>query len=537
MDYLSNIPAPLLDDLIQGRCVPFVGAGFSRNAVTRAGEKMPLWDDLGRALAQELPDYGYAGALDAVSAYEHEYSRAKLVEKLQGLLLTDTARPGMAHGAFCSLPFELVVTTNFDFLLEQGYARLQRHCQPVINEDQLSVHFDKPSVALLKLHGDLHHPNRLVATEEDYDAFLNRYPLLATYLANLLIRMTPLFLGYSLDDPDFRQVWQVIGDRLGRLRRQAYTIAVGADRHTVSRFDRRGVKVINLPGRPEEIAEALGELFVQLHEYWFARLLKSSTATEEEPLAELVGPKNATSRLCYMSASGALLPWFKRVVYPMVVEHGFTPVASPDIISPGDNTLAKVLALLERAELVVIDVSNAGTQQELAWATSLPHKRVLAIVPEGSGRWLDGPAVTLVTRQVDVIAYDEGVVASIDAWFAKAERELRAGFEDEPMRLLEKQEYRAAVVSAITLLERSLAEFLLPQGENRLFPRPSLHQMLDWPESREILAETEHKRILTWMRTRNQIVHADSDVTKRKAQAVVKGVQTIMAKLRGGESN
>ena len=40
---------------------------------------------------------------------------------------------------------------------------------------------------------------------------------MSTYLANLLISRTALFIGYSLDDPDFRAIWQVVKDRLGRL--------------------------------------------------------------------------------------------------------------------------------------------------------------------------------------------------------------------------------------------------------------------------------------------------------------------------------
>jgi hypothetical protein len=34
---------------------------------------------------------------------------------------------------------------------------------------------------LIKLHGDLWHPGRLLVTEADYDSFLANYQLLATY--------------------------------------------------------------------------------------------------------------------------------------------------------------------------------------------------------------------------------------------------------------------------------------------------------------------------------------------------------------------
>jgi hypothetical protein len=52
--YLQSFPKPLLDDLIAGRWLPIVGAGFSRNAVLPQGKAMPLWTDLGEALGRDL---------------------------------------------------------------------------------------------------------------------------------------------------------------------------------------------------------------------------------------------------------------------------------------------------------------------------------------------------------------------------------------------------------------------------------------------------------------------------------------------------
>ncbi|RZK35674.1 MAG: SIR2 family protein [Hymenobacter sp.] len=163
------------------------------------------WDELGKAFADDIHGYNYKNnAIDAISAYAHEYSRTSLIEKLATLLLVNKIKPGKTHRAFCELQFDIVCTTNFEFLLEASYASISKFCQPIIDEEQLSISA-KAGVSLLKLHGDLHHPKRLVATEEDYDKFLNNYPMLATFLANLLITRTALFIGYSLDDADFRQ--------------------------------------------------------------------------------------------------------------------------------------------------------------------------------------------------------------------------------------------------------------------------------------------------------------------------------------------
>jgi len=40
-----KIPKPLLEDIASGKCLPFIGAGFSLNAKLPEGEVMPDWSD------------------------------------------------------------------------------------------------------------------------------------------------------------------------------------------------------------------------------------------------------------------------------------------------------------------------------------------------------------------------------------------------------------------------------------------------------------------------------------------------------------
>ena len=98
--YLKHFPKPLLDDLVTGRWLPVVGAGFSRNAQISSGKAMPLWSDLGRGLASDLQDYIYVNPIDAISSFEYEFGRAKLIEKISHLIHLGKARPGIAHQAF-----------------------------------------------------------------------------------------------------------------------------------------------------------------------------------------------------------------------------------------------------------------------------------------------------------------------------------------------------------------------------------------------------------------------------------------------------
>jgi hypothetical protein len=292
---LTTFPKPLLDDLVADRWLPIVGAGLSRNALVSSGTQMPLWSQLGELIGRDLPGYAYSGPIDALSAFEQQYGRPTLIEKLSKLLLVDAARPGAAHEAFCSLPFNLVCTTNIDFLLERQYGQTPRHCTPLIDEAQLSVNRSKSSVALLKLHGDLNHPSRLVVTEHDYDSFLSRFPLLVTFITNLMMTRTAVLIGYSFDDPDLRQIWQIIGDQLGSSRRVAYSIMAGAEPTDVARFERRGVRVINLPGSRDQYGQVLADAFTMLRSYWERVLTPASQRPEEEPARTRDTAANAVS--------------------------------------------------------------------------------------------------------------------------------------------------------------------------------------------------------------------------------------------------
>ena len=58
--------------------------------------------------------------------------------------------------------------------------------------------------------------------------------------------MTALFLGYSLQDPFFNQIWDNIGLDFGALRRCGYAVLFDGDPLDVDDLRSRGIQVINL---------------------------------------------------------------------------------------------------------------------------------------------------------------------------------------------------------------------------------------------------------------------------------------------------
>ena len=139
-NFIDSIPKPLLDDIVHNQCIPIIGAGFSRNADLPNNLKMPLWEDLGKHFAKQMKGFEYTDPIDAISTYCHEFSKPKAVEILSEILFIDTAKPGNVYNALSDLKFDILITTNFDFLLEKAYENISKNtCVPIIGEDQLSV--------------------------------------------------------------------------------------------------------------------------------------------------------------------------------------------------------------------------------------------------------------------------------------------------------------------------------------------------------------------------------------------------------------
>ncbi len=513
---------------------------MSLNAVVPTGRKMPLWAGMSKELTDELSDFASTSVLDGISAYEHEFGRARLIERLSDILLIREAQPGNAHKEFCTIPFDIVCTTNFDFLLERQYDLTPRYVYPVVDEEQLSMNVGNAGTLLLKLHGDLRHPKRLIVTEADYEGFLNNYPLLATYLSNQLITKTAVFVGYSLDDPDFRQIWHIVSERLGRTRRMAYAIVVNARPADIARFERRGVKVINLPGSRDKYGEVLAATFKELREYMRENVIAVSKVTEEQPLRELLLPRDATTRLCFFSLPLELLPFYRERIFPVVEEAGFVPVTADDVVTPGDNTSAKLDALIDRASVMVAELTSPWTMAEYrmaiarikgAEADSIQRKplRLIIVVTDPEQAPPSAQGFPVLRRPSKITDVPEGFIADLGGILREIAAQSGVERQAEPQRLFEAREYRAAVISAMTLLETKLRDRLnkIPWPQTR---RPlSMHSLIDQAVEQEIIPPELRIRVDSWMRTRNEVVHSSVSISRAQAREIVDGVLELTA--------
>jgi hypothetical protein len=214
------------------RCILFLGAGVHAPPpegspfAYPAHERPPVGSALSRELAAAC-DFATrfpgedAGNLQRVAlAYEIDSSRRRLVDAIASEVDART-QPSPMLRALARLDFPLVITTNYDGLLERALRDVGK--QPRVSvykpDTEATTDFEDETVqspVIYKLHGDIAHRESLVVTDEDYIQFVLRmsdkdpYDPIPLSLKHYLKRWTTLFIGYSLLDYNLRLLFKTL---------------------------------------------------------------------------------------------------------------------------------------------------------------------------------------------------------------------------------------------------------------------------------------------------------------------------------------
>jgi hypothetical protein len=204
------------------------------------------------------------------------------------------------------------------------------------------------------------------------------------------------------------------------------------------------------------------------------------------------------------------------------------PITADDVVSPGENILAKIEALLDRTLLFVADASTQSTLAELRMAfAKINPARILIITDSPYQPRSDLGSVQVLIRP-DITTVDPAeFLHQVQAWFFTAAERLAPSLVAEPIRLLERREYRSAVISAMTLLESTLRDRLeLPKGPSSR--GMGLRQLLEHAQKQGLLRNINIQTILGWLKVRNEVVHSQLTVSRSMAEQIVRGVFEIV---------
>jgi hypothetical protein len=273
----------IVESIEEGLCVPFLGAAVNlsvdgyaglplgyevaeRLLAPLVGKKRIKFDDFvtvqpGPLLTATAEDDGNVTTLkellqDLIRVRAEDLARVALhvesgagkgtlVQRLRTILNAAECEPSRILTTIAGLPIRLVVTTNYDELMEEAYHRAEPAQEPLVITQPLKgfkpaarSRWAKELAAVIpkdagprqpderpivyKIHGSLGEGSGdLIVSEEDYIGFLdtlgrNRKGGVPTLIQDLVVQSRLLFLGYSLEDWDFRTLWKGLVEPIPR---------------------------------------------------------------------------------------------------------------------------------------------------------------------------------------------------------------------------------------------------------------------------------------------------------------------------------
>jgi hypothetical protein len=204
------------------------------------GTGLPSWTELlerlaGHANARSNDPPLTAKALRALDARD---AGAVLQRRLGGQKVlatviraeTATDRLALIHQLVASLPVDEAVTTNYDRCLEVAFADAGRMMRVLPKETVAGARR-----WLVKLHGSVDDPDRIVLSRDDYLPFEGDGAAPAGVVQALLLTRHMLFVGYSLSDDNFHrlvhEVRAVLGSASDRPSSEPFATALSPRAH------------------------------------------------------------------------------------------------------------------------------------------------------------------------------------------------------------------------------------------------------------------------------------------------------------------
>lgn len=197
-------------------------------------EQRKQWEQSGKSQGLPPPPDRPSSATEAIDLRHR--GRGKLVNAVRRAVALGK-EPSLALRALAELNFPLIITTNYDNLLEDALQLAKKEPSPaVVYQPRATARPEDPlqdpspeNPLIFKIHGDINAPESLVITDEDYIDFVLRMtapgefnPVPDTFYFRLS-KWPTLFIGYSLLDYNLRLLLKTLRHKKDRFPR-SYSI-------------------------------------------------------------------------------------------------------------------------------------------------------------------------------------------------------------------------------------------------------------------------------------------------------------------------
>lgn len=212
----------LAEELRDGKLIIFVGAGVSMNS------KLPSWNELIRDYAEKLGmikeneqrSFNGEETLEIPEIYYDKFGKIKYYEILEKRFNAREYSPNSIHKTLKKMNLNYIIITNYDKLIEDEFEN--KKIYDIITKDN-ELPYSKTNKAIIKMHGDLKNRN-IVLKKSDYDNYEKNFPLISTFIKGLFTSNTILFIGYSLNDVNVKDIINWISEILEDDFRKVYLV-------------------------------------------------------------------------------------------------------------------------------------------------------------------------------------------------------------------------------------------------------------------------------------------------------------------------
>lgn len=180
----------------------FVGAGLS------IGSGGINWSEL---LEEEAQNIGLDvnRENDLVNVAQYIYNESGTRNTISELIKNKISSEGNVndnHNIISQLPIRKIWTTNYDNYIEQALIENNKKVDIKKSVKDISLKLDEADVSLFKMHGDVNIPESAVLIKDDYEIYDRKNEVFLKNLQADLLNNTFLFLGFSFEDPNLRNI-------------------------------------------------------------------------------------------------------------------------------------------------------------------------------------------------------------------------------------------------------------------------------------------------------------------------------------------
>ncbi|SMF43848.1 SIR2-like domain-containing protein [Tistlia consotensis] len=204
---------PFLNDLARRQVVVVLGAGVSKNSISRDGRKRPpLWKEFLELGVAQCGPRGTQHIKSAIKAgdYLHacEWLQKRMdddwIDFLRGQFLTPGYKESELHDKIFRLDQRVTFSLNIDTIYET-FVTSQTSGKTISKQfydEDVHAFLRDHSDYIIKIHGSIDAPNKIIFSQKDYALARVENSLFYQILDACILSHTILFIGCGVSDPD-----------------------------------------------------------------------------------------------------------------------------------------------------------------------------------------------------------------------------------------------------------------------------------------------------------------------------------------------